>query len=247
MQSATSSQSPSSENWSFLCGVKSESDIYNFFYSSVTHVLTSFLGLALEGPVGLLFASQVLIKFLLRCQNHNSLCFYSSVTHVLTSFLGLVLESPFGILFASQVLIKFLLRCQNHNSLCFCSSVTHVLTSFLGLVLEGPFGIIFASQVLIKFLLRCQNHNTLFPFSGPPLLLTLGASIGYGQTSFAVTLFSIELPNCDQDGVFKPTDRAVRTEGSLLSPHKTGDDLKSSSLQAFPTNGHPFLSILHDK
>jgi hypothetical protein len=87
----------------------------------------------------------------------------------------------------------------------------------------------------------------MFSFSHPPLLLTLGAGIGYGRTSSGVTFSSTTLPTCAIDVVVKPNARAVRTEGSLLPPHKTGDALKSSSLKAFPANGHSSPSTLHDK
>jgi hypothetical protein len=42
----------------------------------------------------------------------------------------------------------------------------------------------------------------------------------------------MELSTCTNDDI-KPTDRAVRTERSLLPPHMTDAVLKSSSLNAF--------------
>jgi len=48
-----------------------------------------------------------------------------------------------------------------------------------------------------------------------------------------VTFFSKELPTCTIDGVVKPTDHAVRTQGSLLPPHKADATLNSLSLKAF--------------
>ena len=79
VQSAPSSQLPSSVKSSVSCGINSESDVSEFFYSCVTHVLTSFLGLGLEGPVGLVI--KFLNTFLLRCHSHSSLCFPSAVHH----------------------------------------------------------------------------------------------------------------------------------------------------------------------
>jgi hypothetical protein len=85
----------------------------------------------------------------------------------------------------------------------------------------------------------------MFSFSRPPLLLTLGAFIGYGRTSSEVNFFPKELPKCAIDDV-KSTDRAVRTESLLLPPHKRDISLQAS-LQVFPANGHPSPSILHYK
>jgi hypothetical protein len=65
--------------------------------------------------------------------------------------------------------------------------------------------------------------------------------------SSGVTFFSKELPNSAVDGVVKPTDRAVRKEGSIIPTHKTDDDFISSPLKAFPANAHPFPSMLHGK
>jgi hypothetical protein len=98
----------------------------------------------------------------------------------------------------------------------------------------------------------------MISFSRLQLLLTLCVSIGYGRTSSGVTFNPTELPTCAIDGAVKPNNRAVRTEGSLLSPHEIDDYLllspheidyylKSSSLQAFPANGHPSPSMLHGK
>ena len=59
MQSAPLSQLPYSVNSSVSLEVKSESDMSGFvLYSSVTHVLTSFLNLGLDGPFGVLLPAR---------------------------------------------------------------------------------------------------------------------------------------------------------------------------------------------
>ena len=75
-----------------------------------------------------------------------------------------------------------------------------------------------------------------FPFSRPQLLLNLGAAVEYERASSSVTFLSKDLPTCAIDNVVKPTDRAVRTQDSLLPPHSADFALKSSSLKAFLEN-----------
>jgi hypothetical protein len=53
------------------------------------------------------------------------------------------------------------------------------------------------------------------------------------EHSLESPFFSKELPTCAIDGVVKPTDHAVRTQGSLLPPHNADATVKSLSLKAF--------------
>ena len=76
------------------------------------------------------------------------------------------------------------------------------------------------------------------------LLGTVG--IEYGRLSSGFTFFPTKLPTFAIDDVVKATDRSVRTDGSLLPPHKTDDALNYSPLTAFPANGHPVPSIPRD-
>jgi hypothetical protein len=65
----------------------------------------------------------------------------------------------------------------------------------------------------------------------------MGAAPGYGRTYSGVTFFSKKLCTYAIDDVVKPTDCAVRREGSFFPPHKIDGVLKASSLKAFLENG----------
>jgi hypothetical protein len=64
----------------------------------------------------------------------------------------------------------------------------------------------------------------------------VGAALGRGQMCSGVAFLPKELPTCAIDDV-KPTDSAVRIEGSLLPPHPIDDALKSSSLRVCLQSG----------
>jgi hypothetical protein len=70
-----------------------------------------------------------------------------------------------------------------------------------------------------------------FTFSRPHLLLNLGAAVAYEPASSAGTVLSKDLPICATDDVVSPTDRAVRTGGSLAPPHKTDAAFKSAPIK----------------
>jgi hypothetical protein len=66
-----------------------------------------------------------------------------------------------------------------------------------------------------------------FPFSRPQL----SAAVAYERASSSVTFLSKDLPTCAIDNVIKPTDSAVKTESSLLPPHKTDAAFKSAPIK----------------
>jgi hypothetical protein len=75
-----------------------------------------------------------------------------------------------------------------------------------------------------------------FPFSRPQLLLNLGADVQYERASSSVTFLSKNLPTCGIDDVFKLTDSAVRTGGSLIPSHKTDICFKSAPIKSILGN-----------
>jgi hypothetical protein len=113
------------------------------------------------------------------------------------------------------------------------SFVTHVLIFFLVLGLRVPLGLHLAAGSCISSFSGVRVTFLYSPVRRPPLLLTLGAVIEYGRAFFGVTFFSKELPSCPIDSVFKPIDRAVRTQDLLFPPHQADDTLLSLSLKAF--------------
>ena len=79
MQSAPSSQSPSSVKPSVSCEAKSESDLSELFIQFCDTCFGFLPRFGIGRPSWPSVASKVLNTFFLRCQSHNSLCFPSAV------------------------------------------------------------------------------------------------------------------------------------------------------------------------
>jgi len=75
-----------------------------------------------------------------------------------------------------------------------------------------------------------------FPFQPPTTSAYAGFSPWIWTTIFCSHFLFQELPTCAVGVDIKPTDRAVRTQDSLLPPHSAGFALNISSLKTFLEN-----------
>jgi hypothetical protein len=117
--------------------------------------------------------------------------------------------------------------------------VTHGLSSFLCLGFGVQLVLPLVESSLIRFSEVSEKQFFIFPSAISHFCLSLihpldmNESLGHGRTCSGFTFSSQDLSNCAIVDVVKPTDRSVRTESSLLPPHKIDKALISSSLKAF--------------
>ena len=126
-----------------------------------------------------------------------------------------------------------------HVGMYLYSFVTHGFSFFLCLGFEVQLVLPLATSSLMCFSEVSEKRFFIFPSAVHHFYLSLiqpldmNKSLVYVRYCSGFTFSSQDLSNCTIVDVVKPTDRAVRTDCSLLPPHKTDNALISSSLKAF--------------
>ena len=126
-----------------------------------------------------------------------------------------------------------------HVGMYLYSFVTHGFSFFLCLGFEVQLVLPLATSSLMCFSEVSEKRFFIFPSAVHHFYLSLiqpldmNKFLVYIRNCSGFTFSSQDLSNCTIVDVVKPTDRAVRTDCSLLPPHKTDNALISSSLKAF--------------